>query len=180
METLPCPSCGHLDAVPGRVVGPEQWPASAFVPSHTGIGVKLRVSFRACLSCGHIWMSVPPEDLKSVIKCAGDELIKDYVIRLERGLYHDLPDIPETRRAADDVREIDTLVLAGQIVEATRRYRQLTGHTWDEVHAVIPHWAQLTRARRLAACGWRAKGTVDDEPELTWREHPMHDPALDG
>ena len=62
------------------------------------------------------------------------------------GPYHDLPDIPEARQAGDCVVEIDALVLAGNGLEAFRRFRQLTGKTWDEAHATIPTWFDLKRA----------------------------------
>jgi hypothetical protein len=70
-------------------------------------------------------------------------------------------------------------VLAGNGLEAVRRFRQLTGKTWDEAHATIPTWFDLKRARKLAFFGWNPKGKLDvDDSAL--REHPMRGRLLDG
>lgn len=64
--------------------------------------------------------------------------------------------------------------------EATRRYRQLTAKTWDEVLAATSKWVDLTRDRKLAMFGWHPKGKLDDHESSGQQAHPMHDRLLDG
>jgi hypothetical protein len=184
-ETLPeegarCQSCGNLTLVPGHLVLNEGYHVLGFAPAATRSDVRLRVAFHACNSCGHVCARVAPDELRSSIETHGSELIKQQLTLSDHGRYHELPDILEARQAADGVAEIDALVLAGNGLEAVRRFRQITGKTWDEVHATISHWADLTRARKLALFGWRRKGKLDDETDDEQRDHPMHDRVLDG
>jgi hypothetical protein len=122
---------------------------------------------------------VAPDQLRAAIKTNGRELAKQYFESLASGPYHDLPDIPEARQAADGVAEIDALIWSGKVLDATRRYHELTNRTWDEVHATIPRWADLTRARKLALFGWHPKGKLDDD-DAELPKHPMRDRELDG
>jgi hypothetical protein len=180
MEDWRCQSCGKSTLVPGTIIDALCGPRFSFVPADTSAGVKLRVGFRACMSCGHVSASVAPDELRCAIEHHGAELIKQLLISYEIGRYHDVPDLPEARQAADGVAEVDASVLAGRVLEAKRRYRQLAGKTWDEVNATIPHWADLKRRRKLALFGWRREGKLDDEDEFQQSGHPMHDRLLDG
>ena len=180
MEANFCPSCGKPTVVPGHLVGPENSPIVGFAPAATRYRIKLRIVVRACISCGHVGTALSPYELRSVIERHGNELVKQHLELLEKGRYHDLPDIPEAHQAADRVAEIDGWILAGNALEALRRYHLLTAHSWDEVHRIIAKWSDLERPRKLALLGWRPKGTLDDEDEPEQREHPMHDDLLDG
>ncbi len=180
MDGIRCRNCGKATLVPGHLAVAEGSPIYGFAPAATRAHVRLRVAFNACTSCGHLWASVAPEELQSAIEIHGTELIKQHLVSAQSGRYRDLPDIPEAIQAADGVAEIDSLVLAGNGLEAARRFRHLTGTIWDEVHAIVSGWANLTRTRKLALFGWRPKGTPDDADDREQRSHPMHDRLLDG
>jgi hypothetical protein len=179
MQTNCCPSCGKPTLVPGNLVVSENYPIHGFAPTGTQSHVKLRIAFQGCTSCGHVGASVVPEELRSAIERHGNELVKQNLVLSEFGRYHDLPDIPEARQAADGVAEIDGCLLAGNALEALRRFRQLTGQSWDDVHLVMSKWADLKRPRKLALLGWRPKHEIDDD-KVAIRDHPMHDHVLDG
>ena len=117
--------------------------------------------------------------MRATIEKQGTELARQFVRYLDAGPYYDLPDISEAHAAADAVAEIDTLFVAGNSLEAIRRYHELTKLTWDDVHGQMRNWVALTRAQKLALFGWRPKGTPQDD-ELDLQEHPMHDRVLDG
>ena len=91
-----------------------------------------------------------PEELRSAIEIHGTELFKQHLVSAQSGRYRDLPDIPEAMQAADGVAEIDSLVLAGNGLEAARRFRHLTGTIWDEVHAIVADWANTAEPRNDA------------------------------
>jgi hypothetical protein len=179
VEAFLCPNCGKSTCIPGRVVAPEYYAVDAFAAAHTQSFVRFRVPFHACMSCGHCSASVDPEELRRAIARSGTELVREHVKLLDLGPYFDLPDIAEARKAADQVMEIDTLVLAGRVVEAKRRFLELTGQSWDDVLVVMSKWADLKRPRKLALLGWRPKHEIDDDKVAT-RDHPMHDHVLDG
>jgi hypothetical protein len=180
MESNSCPSCGKPTVVPGHLVGPENSPITYFAPASARYHVKLRIVVQACTSCGHVGTAVSPYELRSLIERHGNELVKQHLELLEKGRYHDLPDIPEAHQAADRVAELDGWILAGISLEAVRRYHQLTGQSWDDVHRSMAKWTDLKRPRKLALLGWRPKGLLDDEDVPGQREHPMHDDLLDG
>ncbi len=92
---------------------------------------------------------------------------------------HDLPDVPEAREAAAKVAALDALIGADKQPEATRRYRELTGMSWDQAIDVMRHWRELKRAEKLAHFGWQPKGKPTPEPSPV-QGHPLHDPELDG
>jgi hypothetical protein len=142
-------------------------------------GVALRHGFLSCLSCGHVWTRLAPDELRHFIRTHGDELVKQCLDFLERGPDRDLPDVPEARLAGLGVAEIDALMLAGQLPAATRRLRELTGRTWDQVVDSMRHWRDLKRPQKLEMLGWVSKRAFNDE-ESKMVEHPMRDPWLDG
>jgi hypothetical protein len=145
-------------------------------PSGPPAGVE--VHFSSCLSCGHVWASLDPGKLRTFIQVAGDELAKQWLDTLERGPNRDLPDVPEARRAALGVAEIDTLVMANQYPAATRRLRVLAGVTWDLSLSAIRDWRGWKREQKLEMLGWVSKESIKDN-KLTTAEHPMSDPWLD-
>jgi hypothetical protein len=68
MDTDHCPKCDANAVVAGR------FPAICFVP--TGMrffsfrlrkGVSFTECLRACLTCGHVWTHLQPEDLRAFI-----------------------------------------------------------------------------------------------------------------
>ena len=107
------------------------------------------------------------------------KLGKQYLETIIKGPYRDLPDFPEARQAAEKVAEIDALVASGRDVDARRRYRDLTGTTWDHALASINGWRALDRPKKLAVFGWCPKDRgPGDERETP--VHPMRDRWLDG
>jgi hypothetical protein len=155
-----------------------------FVPNgmqalRSQVGVGLSLGFFSCLSCGYVWTRLAPDRLRQFIRTNGDELVKQCLDFLEHGLDHDLPDVPEAHLAGLGVAEIDALVLAGQFPAATRRLRELTGRTWDEVVNAMRHWRELKRPQKLEMLGWAPKRRFKDD-KLKPAEHPMRDPWLDG
>lgn len=112
MQANFCPSCGKPTVVPGQLVGLENSPIAFFAPAATRYHVKLRIVVQACTSCGHVGTALSPYELRSVIERHGNELVKQHLEILEKGRYHDLPDVPEAHQAADRVAEIDGLILA--------------------------------------------------------------------
>ena len=120
-------------------------------------GVGLSPGFLSCLSCGYVWTRLAPDQLRHFIRTNGDELVKQCLDFLEHGPDHDLPDVPKARLAGLGVAEIDALVLAGHLPAATRRLRELTGRTWDEVVNAMRYWRGLKRPQKLEILGWVSK-----------------------
>jgi hypothetical protein len=131
------------------------------------------------LSCGHVWTRLQPDELRAFIGLSGTELGKQHFETILHGPYHDLPNVPAAHGAADKVAELDALVASGKDAEATRRYRDLSGMTWDQAIAGIWGWRYQERAKKLALFGWPPKEkTPTDEAEA--EGHPMRDRWLDG
>jgi hypothetical protein len=143
------------------------------------LGVELSSGFLSCLSCGYVWSRLAPDQLRHFIRTHGDELVQQCLDFLERGPDRDLPDVPEARLAGLGVAEIDWLVLAGKVTAATRKLRELTGRTWDQVVNAMRFWRGLKRPQKLELLGWAPKRPFKDEESKT-AEHPMRDPWLDG
>jgi hypothetical protein len=139
----------------------------------------LRSGLLTCTSCGHVWTRLAPDELRHFIRTHGDELVKQCLESAERGPDRDLPDVHEARLAGLGVAEIDALVLTGHVPAATRRLRELTGRTWDEVVSAMRNWRALKRSQKLELLGWIAKRRFKDD-ELQTAEDPMRDPWLDG
>jgi hypothetical protein len=178
MATHVCPICKSTTVFPGHFWSGDPLP-SWFIPKHTnGAGVSLTVSFLCCCSCGHIWASVDPTVLRSCMLLHGSELIRERLQPFAVDPFYGLPDCPEAHEAAKGVAEIDELVLSGKIVEAIRRYRELTHTKWGQAGEEIRAWHNFKRARKLAMFGWHSKDEVADEK--TVREHPMRDRWIDG
>jgi hypothetical protein len=145
-------------------------------PSLSEPGVPM--TWRACLSCGHTWNHVAPQDLRACIANRGTELLRQHVARLEHGPHHDLPDLPGAILAGQHVAEIDDLILAGKQTEATRRYRELTGKTWDQTLETMRDWRDLKRAAKLARFLWEAE-EKSKASSTDATNHPMADRWLD-
>jgi hypothetical protein len=182
MEARRCPRCDATTVIPGYVANGEGM-ANGFVPVGTQAGgIILRgvkQTFLACWTCGHVAISVAPEELRAHIESHGNELIKQHVERIKAGPYFDLPDCSEARKAADGVIQIDFLIMEGRHREATRLFRELTGKTWDQAIDGIRGWRDLKRAEKLARFGWVLKNaSKPDQSEVP--SHPMHDRLLDG
>jgi hypothetical protein len=91
---------------------------------------------------------------------------------------HDFPDCPEAHQAAQGLAEIDALVFDGKLLEATRRYRELTQTKWGQAGDDVRAWNEMKRAKKLELFGWRTKDALVDDPSLL--KHPMRDRRLDG
>jgi hypothetical protein len=178
MESRPCPVCKGTTVIPDHVRTDEIL-APRFIPCHsTGPGVSLTFSFLSCCSCGHIWSSVDPKDLRSYIEEHGNELVRQQLEPYARDPFHGLPDCPDAHEAAKGVAEIDDLVFTGKTIEAIRRYRELTHTKWGQAGEDVRAWHNLKRVRKLAMFGWHSK-----EAEIEGKsapEHPMRDRWLDG
>ena len=144
-----------------------------------GKAIQLTCGFLCCWSCGHVWGSLAPEELRVFIEDHGREVAKQHRDASEFGSDHGLPDRPEARRAAQGVSEIDALVLSGRKREARRRYRQLTGSTWYQALMAFRGWHDLERARKLALFGWSPKDESQAGKSATLG-HPLKDRLLDG
>ena len=109
MEAKSCPMCKGSVVLAGSVMAGFATPLS-FVPhgvrpSLSEQGVPM--TWVACLSCGHAWLQVAPQDLRACVASRGTELLKQRLARLDHGPHHDLPDLPGAIQAADWVAEID-------------------------------------------------------------------------
>jgi hypothetical protein len=183
MDATPCPNCGGPAFLPGRVVAVEGQ-SVFFSPAGTravgwNVGIPVSAGFQCCLRCGHLWSRLAPEQVKTFIGLRGTELGKQYLETLLEGPYHDLPDDPAAREAADKAAEIDALVVSCQEGAATRRFRELTGKTWDQSIADLRHWRDHDRTKKLALFGWRPKEKAEAKGHET-QGHPMRDRWLDG
>ncbi|MGC8638448.1 MAG: hypothetical protein ACP5XB_01060 [Isosphaeraceae bacterium] len=178
MDTSPCPACKSKLTVPGSLVG--QTGPVVFVPNWTRTtkwGPSTPVASHACLSCGYTWISLAPRKLRDLINVHGSELVKQWIDRQERGPYHDVPDTPPAREAADLVEELDSLLLDGKGAEATRRYREITGTIWDKAIETMQEWPRLKRPAKLALLGWIVEGGQKADPSAN--NHPMADRWID-
>jgi len=74
MDTDHCPKCDAKTTVAGRFPGME-WRDKSFEPTGMrffnfrlrGWGVSCSEPFRACLTCGHVWTHLQPEELRTFI-----------------------------------------------------------------------------------------------------------------
>jgi hypothetical protein len=178
MGKVLCPNCKSSTVLSGALWTGE-FPIHWIISSHTsGRSIHLNGNFRSCWSCGHVWTSVDPAELRACIETSSNELIREQLEPFARDPFFGLPDFPEARQAAHGVAEIDGLVLEGKIVEAIRRYRELTHTPWGPAGDDIRAWHNLKRSRKLAMFGWHEKEEVIDKKALA--EDPMRDPWLDG
>jgi hypothetical protein len=183
MEAECCPNCRGSKILPGRVNSHAEVAPTWLVPAvansiRWNIGIALSPAFHCCLSCGHVWTRLNPDQLRAFVGLNGTKLSKQYLEILDKGPYHDLPDLPAAREAADKVAELDALLIAVKDQEATRRFRELTGTTWDRAIAIVRKWRNYERETKLTLVGWHTKKKAEsDEPAIA--VHPMLDPWLD-
>jgi hypothetical protein len=79
MDTDHCPKCDATPVVAGRFHGMEQR-GKFFEPTGmrffnfrlSGRGVSCPEPLRACLTCGHVWTHLQPEDLRTFIDKHGN------------------------------------------------------------------------------------------------------------
>jgi hypothetical protein len=179
MEAERCPNCGDSKCFP-VVARTSEGGYVTFAPMGTSAfpGVSLASSL-CCLTCGHVWARLDPDQVRSAIGVHGSKLAKQYLKLIVDGPYHDLPEDPAAREAADRVFEIDGFMILFKDRDATRRYRDLTGKTWDQAIADIKRWHQLDRAEKLALLGWCPKEKTEAKEDEALA-HPMRDRWLDG
>jgi hypothetical protein len=153
---------GHVVAGPENNVGQGFAPRNCR-PSWQAAALAVAGAFRACVSCGHVWNRVDPARLREHIASCGDELARQELDEIDRGIYRDLPDIAAAREIAEKVAAIDALIRAGK-TGAVGLYRELKGVTWDQALHETGRWARLTRDEKLALFGWlpKKKVRVDD------------------
>ncbi len=178
MEKHLCPNCKSSTVVPGQLLTGELSGFWLFSSHTSGHGVSLTGSFLSCWSCGHVWTSVDPAKLRACIATNGNELIKEQLEPFAHDPFYGLPDFPEAHVAANGVAEIDSLVFAGKIVEAIRRYRELTHTPWGPAGDDIRAWHSLKRPRKLAMFGWHEKEEAIDKESFA--KDPMRDRWIDG
>ncbi len=184
MEAERCPVCDSASVVAGWVAAEGAKHRPCFVSPDTTVlfrspGVPLPYDFLVCLSCGHLWSSLPPKHVRDFIRTHGTELARQQLDALDFGPLRGLPDIPEAHEAGHGVAEIDNLIAAGKAPEATRRYRELTKTTWDQAIDAVRGWRDLKRPEKLARFGWVATEKAKPD-EIGAAEHPMRDRLLDG
>lgn len=181
MEAKRCPNCREPKVVPAHPYSVHE-PIVHVSPRAGGgfrsVGPIVSTSLECCLACGHLWTTLKPEQVRILIEAHNTDLGRQYIRTVLEGPYHDLPDHPAAREAAERVAEIDALVMARRDGEAIRRYRELTGLTWDQAILETRRWANHDRATKLALFGWHPKEKADAKgDELS--AHPMRDRWLD-
>jgi hypothetical protein len=178
MKSWRCPNCKAWTVVPGHCWNGELV-VYGFVPTQTRTnGVSLKHSFLCCALCGHVWANVDPQKLRACIEENGSELVRERIDPRAIDPFRGLPECPEAHTAAEGVDEIDGLVLEGKIVEAIRRYRELTHARWGQAGDDVRAWHDLNRVTKLAKFGWQSKDAIIKDESLA--KHPMRDPWLDG
>ncbi len=169
METERCPVCGEPSVLIGQIVAGHEHYGYAFVPNFCRPplqedGVPVHGGPRACISCGHLWMSLDPGRLRKFVASFGGELARQALDEIDLGPYRDLPDTALAREIAEGIAEIDALARSGR-TGAVGRYREIRGVPWDRALKEASQWAHLTREEKLALFGWtpkKKKTPVDD------------------
>ena len=133
MDRPSCPQCGGEKFVGGRCVSGDDF-ASEFAPSQMRCfrlkrGVRLTMGFGACLSCGHVWGSIAPDDLRLFIHKCGNELARQNLDRLDHGALQGLPDTEPAREVASKLMVLDRLALIGNPTEVSQEFREMMGVT---------------------------------------------------
>ena len=126
-----------------------------------------------------MWGHVNPDQLHAFVEAYADELTKQHILANRSSDVEDSQECAELQAAIHAMTEIDALFLSGLNSEATRRYRQISGGTWDQAIDTVRNWHQQTRSQKLALFGWQPKASVKDQM-LARHDHPMRDPQLDG
>ncbi len=172
MELDRCPACNEPGVARGQflVDGNYGLDRGGFALERACLfrfppSVPLNAKPRACLSCGHVWSTIDPAKLRENIRLRGVEIDRQHLDEIDDGPFRDLPDTALARAMGKKVQEIDALVRNGRWIEAIRRYRDLQGVTWDQVHKDMNNWANMPREEKLALFGWvpqKKKGPVDE------------------
>ena len=164
MTSVLCPSCRGAAVIVGhgssRCFNPQVGRTPDVNP-----GVVLQAPLSACLSCGHVWSTLDPARLRRFIESAGNELARQQLDEFDRGPCRDLPDTEIGRAIGAKVAAVDAEARAGAN-GAVRKYREVSGVTWDEALRVAGDWPRLTREEKLALFGWapkrKTKKALDD------------------
>ena len=158
MNHAPCPRCGGSVTVIGKIVQPGSETDTEINRDYT----PFQEPVRACLGCGLCWTEVDPvANLAAMAQQS--PLLRQIVDRLLHGSLGGLPDTEWGRRLAAEVAEIDDLVFRGRPNIAMRRYRQLTGKTWDRALIEMDDWRKISRDEKLARFGWKPKKPPTDD-----------------
>lgn len=185
MELKRCPQCDATTVIEGELQSPSD-SQRRFLPRMLrsvwwGRGGVVACSDNACAcySCGLIWTTVRPIELRAVLERKTDRSGRRLLRKLERGPCHDLPEIPEAelaglRVAAIEIRmrsrnQTDAAILVGEFLDVDAK----TART------VIRYWDDRTRAQKLALFGWQQSGRAR-LPASRAIDHPMRDDELDG
>ena len=172
MDQASCPRCGQPTVLAGHLIegghstGPPRFlPEQVQMRLFTGQwwGVEVAGKFRSCLACGLVWSELDANRLVAFVQEHGSELDRDQLAEWDGGPMRGLPDTEAARAVVARVAEIDHHVRSAQPGEATRRYREWTGVTWDEAVAIVKRWRDLSRAEKLARFGWLAKKARPDD-----------------
>ena len=187
MKRPSCPRCQSLEVIAGDCVGESliNWSfwtrtliLSWFIPARTrffrwAMGVSFTRGFAACLSCGHVWGAVDPAALRSFVAQYCDEVVPPADDEVDRRLadlaakaMEHLPDTKAGREIAAILAALDRLVSSGKAADLPKRYRALTGATWEEAARVTREWQYRTREEKLQRLGRvEKKGPLDDLAE---------------
>lgn len=174
-QTPACPRCGRPTVLAGHLIeGSHSTGTPRFLPEQVQMklfagqwwGVEVAGKFRGCLSCGLVWSGLDANRLVAFVREHGGELDRQQLDEWDHGPMRGLPDTAAARLVVARVAEIDRWVRSDQAGNATRRYRELTGASWDQAVAAIEAWRDLTREAKLARLGWGdKKGRLDDLAE---------------
>lgn len=154
MDRVSCPRCGQAPVASSALLYPPS-PYAGMAPRW------------ACLGCGLAWSEHDPDLARAAIRAHGGELGRQLLDEVDRGPMRDLPDTAAAREVAAKVADIDHHARCSPENILARRYRELTGATWDEAVAAARNWRHLRREEKLARLGWVPKkaGPVDDLAE---------------
>lgn len=167
MESPRCPACGSPSVFNGSLASTEFTVGIVFLPDnirtlHRHSASPTIGKVRACLSCGHLWSALDPARLRELIAASGDEVARQHLDEIDRGIYRDLPDIAIAREVAEKVASLDALVREGK-TGFVGLYRDIRGVPWDQAIKEAARWRSLTRPEKLALFGWEPKKVEMDE-----------------
>ncbi len=88
MEVERCPNCAGSKILAGRVTYHTEAANIGFVPGGTHAvlwnpGVPLFGGFHCCVSCGHVWTTLNPDQLRRFVGTNGTNLGKQYFETLD-------------------------------------------------------------------------------------------------
>jgi hypothetical protein len=174
-----CPKCQSPNLIGGIVRG-SGLKADDFLPNSAGCaepeaGLPLDKPFRCCTLCGLIWSRVDREEVLAFVKRrteAAAQLRAEHIAR-------QLAEASGEELALVKISEIESQIAWGvEDGSAVRRFRELTGGTWDQAIRAINRWPDLTLKEKMAHFGWAPVEKIKVSLKAN-QVHPLHDFELD-